>query len=66
MEIFVMCPFCMKVFDSIKEPHFTFRVDNHVRVAHVSCFEAMIARNTVPAVAVPAPVAIKPNGEVHS
>ena len=61
MQVFVMCPFCMKVFDSLTEPHFTFRLDGRVRMAHLSCFETVNTRMT--AQSVQTHVQTKPNGE---
>ena len=61
MQVFVMCPFCMKVFDSLAEPHFTFQLDGRARTAHLSCFETVSTHMT--AQSVQTHVQSKPNGE---
>jgi hypothetical protein len=37
MQVYVMCPFCSRVFDSLKEPHTVLRIDGQVRTAHAAC-----------------------------
>lgn len=37
MQVYVMCPFCSRVFDTMDEPHVVLRVDRTVRTAHLKC-----------------------------
>ena len=37
MQIFVTCPFCSKVFDTMEEPFVSVSIDQRERKAHFKC-----------------------------
>jgi len=62
MQVYVMCPFCSKVFDTLEEPHAVLRVDRYVRTAHLRCVPEQPAAPAGRLFIAPADDEVKPNG----